>query len=112
MKILFTKSITGSFFILVLSAIFYFGVSGDNSVNDLDKYSATKNVLVLNTTAINKYHHGPQVSASIRMLRDLAATENWRLHEVDNLSKMNMLDHYQQTKNLYVSYSETKLGFF
>jgi aldehyde dehydrogenase len=23
-----------------------------------------------------------------------------------------MLDHYQQTKNLYVSYSETKLGFF
>jgi len=89
MTILFTKSITGCFFILVLSAIFYFGVSGDNSVNDLDKYSATKNVLVLNTTAINKYHHGPQVSASIRMLRDLAATENWRLHEVDNLSKMN-----------------------
>ncbi|MBS1129928.1 MAG: Aldehyde dehydrogenase, partial [Proteobacteria bacterium] len=23
-----------------------------------------------------------------------------------------MLDHYQQTKNLLVSYSETKLGFF
>jgi aldehyde dehydrogenase len=23
-----------------------------------------------------------------------------------------MLDHYQQTKNLLVSYSESKLGFF
>jgi aldehyde dehydrogenase len=23
-----------------------------------------------------------------------------------------MLDHYQQTKNLLVSYTETKLGFF
>ncbi len=59
---------------------------GDKS---LKNNSANKKVLVLTATEISKFRHGPQTSASIRMIRDLAATENWTLNEIDEPSKVN-----------------------
>ena len=50
----------------------------------------------------NCYHHYPAHAAFGGYKESGVGRENHKM----------MLDHYQQTKNLLVSYSETKLGFF
>jgi len=50
----------------------------------------------------NCYHHYPAHAAFGGYKQSGIGRENHRM----------MLDHYQQTKNLLVSYSENKLGFF
>jgi aldehyde dehydrogenase len=50
----------------------------------------------------NCYHHYPAHAAFGGYTQSGIGRE---IHKM-------MLDHYQQTKNVLVSYSETKLGFF
>jgi aldehyde dehydrogenase len=50
----------------------------------------------------NCYHHYPAHAAFGGYKQSGIGRENHKM----------MLDHYQQTKNLLVSYSENKLGFF
>jgi len=51
--------------------------------------TSDKNVLVLTATEANKFRHGPQTSASLRMMRDIAATENWNLTVIDDSTQVN-----------------------
>ena len=50
----------------------------------------------------NCYHHYPAHAAFGGYKQSGIGRENHKM----------MLDHYQQTKNVLVSYSENKLGFF
>ena len=53
-------------------------------------------------SAANCYHHYPAHAAFGGYKESGLGRENHKM----------MLNHYQQTKNLLVSYSEQKLGFF
>ena len=51
---------------------------------------------------VNNYHNYPAH----------AAFGGYKSSGIGRENHLMMLDHYQQTKNLLVSYSENKLGFF